>query len=254
MEGQHEALPPHLQPLSHLRGQRHTRHLQPFHHPIPQILLGRTVLSSALRSQHQLRHHTQTGQRAIRIRQLKTPSRQLMPFRPRLTIRSCTRSDAAQRGDEGVGIDGRLALGFGVVRIVLRVQGTEVRCVHGNAPYRTDSNATDKGGGRCGLENRYVPDRRIRRSPRTARHGNANGLPAGATQTVAPAGKRIHLVHRRVFESRATLLRWHAKVYSHGCEMPRNRRPQRPQMLTLTALLHGARVAEPLRCSGFGRC
>lgn len=69
-----------------------------------------------------------------------------------------------------------------------------------------------------------------------------------------PAGKRIHLVHRRVFESRATLFRWHAKVYSHGCEMPRNRRPQRPQMLTLTALLHGARVAEPLRCSGFGRC
>ena len=65
----------------------------------------------------------------------------------------------------------RFALGFGVVRIVLRVQGTEVRCVHGNAPYRTDSSATNKGGGRCGLENRHVPDRRIRRSPRTARHG-----------------------------------------------------------------------------------
>ena len=110
---------PHLQPLSHLRSQRHTRHLQPFHHPIPEVLLGRAVLPSPLRSQHQLRHHTQPRQRAICIRQLKTPPRQSMPFRPRLAIRSCTRSDAVQRGDEGVGIDGRFALGFGVVRIVL---------------------------------------------------------------------------------------------------------------------------------------
>lgn len=117
------ALLPNLQPLNSLRSQRHTRHLQPFHYPIPQVLLGRTVLSSALRSQHQLGHHTQPRQRAIRIRQLKTPPRQLMPFRPRLAIRSCTRSDAAQRGYEGVGIDGRFALGFGVVRIVLRLQG-----------------------------------------------------------------------------------------------------------------------------------
>lgn len=140
---------PHVQPLSHLRSQRHTRHLQPFHHPIPQVLLGRAVLPSPLSSEHQLRHHAQAGQRAIRIRQLKATPRQLMPLRPRLAVRSRTSADTMQRGDEGVGIDGPFAVGFGVVRIVLRVQGTEVRCVHGNAPYRTDSNATDRGGGRC---------------------------------------------------------------------------------------------------------
>lgn len=49
---------PNLQPLNSLRSQRHTRHLQPFHHPVPQVLLGRAVLPSSLRSQHQLRHHT----------------------------------------------------------------------------------------------------------------------------------------------------------------------------------------------------
>lgn len=93
--------------------------------------------------------NAQPGQCAIRVRQLETTPRQLMPLRPWLTIRSCTGADAMQRGDEGVGIDGPFTLGLGVVRIVLRVQGTEVRCVHGNAPYRTDSNATDGGGGRC---------------------------------------------------------------------------------------------------------
>lgn len=58
---QARALLPHLQPLNSLRSQRHTRHLQSFHHPIPQILLGRAVLPSPLRSQHQLRHHAQPG-------------------------------------------------------------------------------------------------------------------------------------------------------------------------------------------------
>ncbi|MNI66675.1 hypothetical protein D3C73_1222620 [compost metagenome] len=65
-----------------------------------------------------------------------------MPLRPRLAVRSRTGANAVQRGDEGVGIDGWFALDFGVGRVVLRVQGTEFRCVHGNAPYRTDSSAT----------------------------------------------------------------------------------------------------------------
>ncbi|WP_251277134.1 hypothetical protein, partial [Enterobacter hormaechei] len=66
---------------------------------------------------------------------------------PRMANRGRTLSDAAQSGDKSVGIGGCVALGLGIGRIVLRVQGTEIRFVHGNAPYRTEGNATDGGGG-----------------------------------------------------------------------------------------------------------
>ena len=106
--------------------------------------------------------------------------------------------------------------------------GTEVRCVHGNAPYRTDSSATDKSGGRCearkpvnnqsgGSEDPHAPPAMDRERIASRRHTN-----------VTPADKRKHMVVDRVSTPVPPCVRWHAKVYSHGCEMPRNRRPQRP--------------------------
>jgi len=69
-----------------------------------------------------------------------------------------------------------------------------------------------------------------------------------------PADKRLLLTLTRVFESRATYARWHAKVYSHGGGLPRNRSPKRPQVLTLTALLHAASSANALWRKGFEHC
>ena len=110
-----------LHPLRSHHCQRHTRHLQPLHHPITHVLLVGAVLPRALRREHQLRHHAQAAQRAIRISHLHAAPKAQVALGPGLPIGSGARANAMQVGDKSEGIGRGIFLVIGVGRIAAGV-------------------------------------------------------------------------------------------------------------------------------------